>query len=132
MPVTEDAGLSPALAEALRAAMALDDPARAGVVPPALVTAVQQALPDSRLRDLLGITRVAACCRQTPRPDAALNRVAWLVGLAGALNDFQGALAIDPGNVRAVSNLEAIYTMLGQVTEYPVTTQPSKARRGPA
>jgi hypothetical protein len=58
-----------------------------------------------------------------PIPEGEAGQVAWLVGLAGALNDFQGALAIDPGNARALANLEAVYALLGQVGQYPVAIQ---------
>jgi hypothetical protein len=107
------------LAEVLRAAMALDDPARAGAVLPSLVNAAQRALPDSRLRDLLGITRFAARCQQPAVPEEGPHRAAWLIGRAGALNDFQGALSIDPGNDRALANLDAVCAVLGRTAEYP-------------
>lgn len=121
--VAEDLGPSLALAGALRAAMVLDDPARAGALLPPFVEIVQRSLPDSRLRGLLGITRLAACCRDVSAPDSPSRRAVRIVGLAGALNDFQAALAIDPGNLRGLANLEAIYTTLGKSTEYPIPAQ---------
>jgi hypothetical protein len=123
MPQTQNADASTSLAAALRAAMAFDDPKRAGAVLPSLVGAVQYAVPDSRMRDLLGMARLAACCRRIPIPEGDADRAVWFVGLAGALNDFQGALAIDPGNDRALANLEVVYNLLGQADHYPASVR---------
>jgi sporulation protein YlmC with PRC-barrel domain len=120
--VTEKGESSATLADVLRTAMVVDDSHQAAAMLPTLFTAVQNSLPDSRLRDILGMTRLAACCRALPRQVDPLHRAARLVGLSGALNDFLSALTIDPGNVRAVANLNAIYEVLVKVA-FPVAAQ---------
>jgi hypothetical protein len=119
-----DHGLATALTGTLRAAMALGDSARATAILTDFVATVQQTLPDSRVRDLLGMTRLAACCRSTSPRDNPSRSAAGVIGLSGALNDFQGALAIDPNNTAALTNLGAIYAALGQLAEYPLAKEP--------
>jgi hypothetical protein len=121
--VVNDRGEVMPLAQALRAAMVLTDSARANAVLADFIATVQRSLPDSRVRGLLGMNRLAACC-QPPTREGTLRSAADVVGLSGALNDFQSALAIDPGNAAALANLNAIYAMIEQLVVFPVEKEP--------
>ena len=127
---SEDGGMPPALAQVLRTAMVLENQEQVRAAVPGLLGAVQRTLPDSRLRDILGIARLAACCQRLPNADDALGKAARVVGLSGSLNDFQAALAIDPGNSWALANLEAAYATVGSMAlplaeQAPETASPS-------
>jgi hypothetical protein len=119
----DDRGEAMPLTQTLRAAMVLTDSARANAVLADFIATVQRSLPDSRVRGLLGINRLAACCQQAAQ-NKRLRSAADVVGLSGALNDFQSALAIDPGNAAAVANLDAIYAMLWQLAAFPIAKNP--------
>ncbi len=75
-------------ADLLRTVMVFDDPRRAAEMLPVLFDTVQSSPPDSRLRDLLGMTRLAACCRVLPKEIDSNRSAARLVSLTGALTDF--------------------------------------------